>query len=141
MIDPRSRKLFRFMLVSGVWSLTTAAWLLLRRQAYYEPHYSFAASDVLLYVGMNFVLMTLLAVLASLVVFGMATRRLGLWWTLALPWIFLVFLVCMGGVKKWIHDQEWRQNISERQLGSSTASPPLESCSIAPRWYGESRPS
>lgn len=129
------------MLVSGVLTLTSAAWLLLRRQAYCEPHYVFAASDVLLYVGMNFVLMTLLAVLASLVVFGMATRRLGSWWTLALPWLFLVFLACMGGVKKWIHDQEWRQTIDERQLGPPAASPPVKACSIAPRWYGESRPS
>lgn len=115
MIDQPMGKLARPLLLLGTFALTAAVWLLGRHHAYHEPHYYFRGSDVLLYVGMNLVLTTLLVELAALMVFGAVTRRLGWWWMVAVLLVALHVPLSVGGARRWIHDQEWRQFMESKE--------------------------
>jgi hypothetical protein len=86
--------------------LSTACWLLLYQQAYWEPHYVYQTSDALLYVGVPFALMTLLLELFGFIIYAIATRRLSLWWAVALLWVASLFLISAGIPMGWAKDQE-----------------------------------
>jgi hypothetical protein len=86
--------------------LTTSFWLLMYHQSYWEPHHVYQTSDALLYVGVAFTLMTLQLELAGIIVYAIATRRLSLWWLIALLWVVFLFWISAGIPLRWTRDQE-----------------------------------
>ena len=87
-------------------------WFLLFRGAYYEPFNVFEAVHAIWQLGVASALIVVLLEVSGIILFGMATRRLSGWWSVAMLWLTVLTLVSVASASDWLGDMSrspaWR---------------------------------
>lgn len=79
-------------------------WLIFFQGARNEPFNVFQTQDAIDYLGFGSALLVVLIELGGMVIFGMATRRLSRWWTIALPWLAILIFLSFASASDWVGD-------------------------------------
>jgi len=81
-------------------------WLLCLESARDEPFMYFSSRHAVLYLGCGSALLVVILELSGLIIFGMATRRLSAWWSVALLWLAVLGFLSFTSAWGWVGDLE-----------------------------------